>query len=122
MLARRWYRKTRCATANSITASVTGAVLRAVNLPGGKTLCVLPGAYVLVGATELVGEKSLVGPARNWEALPGWKKGLISTLVISEGSTESLVWLGRRCHAVFILQAPAAAFSVLEALGQCCGC
>lgn len=39
-------------------------------------------AYLFVGVIELLGGQSLSKMAANWDQLPGWKKFVISTLVI----------------------------------------
>ncbi|WGG48712.1 hypothetical protein [Rugamonas sp. DEMB1] len=67
----------------ALPLSSIGAVMWWVNVPGGMTLCILLGAYALTGAVEIFGGVPLIEAAKNWEALPGWKKGLVSILVIS---------------------------------------
>lgn len=67
----------------ALPLSFTGAVMWWTNVSGGMALCILLGAYALVGIVEIFGGASLVDTAKNWDALPGWKKGLVSTLVIA---------------------------------------
>jgi hypothetical protein len=67
----------------ALPLSVIGAAMWWANVPGGMGLCILLGAYALVGVIELVGGASLLDAAKNWDGLPGWKKRLVSTLVIT---------------------------------------
>lgn len=67
----------------ALPLTLIGAVMWSADVAGGMTLCILFGAYALVGAIKLVGGNSLGDAAKNWDALPGWKKGLISAIVIA---------------------------------------
>ncbi len=62
--------------------AIVGGLLWALNIPGGMGLCVLLGGYALVGLVEVLGGSSLVAAAKNWDALPGWKKFLIAASTI----------------------------------------
>ena len=47
-----------------------------------KMLAVFFVAYAIVGVVEIALGESLVSAARKWDAMPGWKKFLISVVVI----------------------------------------
>lgn len=47
-----------------------------------RMFAVIAGAYALVGAIEVLGGESLAASAKKWDRLPGWKKFLISIVVI----------------------------------------
>lgn len=45
-------------------------------------LSIILGAYAIVGVVEIIGGESLVNLGKKWDALAGWKKFVISVLVI----------------------------------------
>jgi hypothetical protein len=60
------------------------SVLAAMGIAQGITtfLAVALGAYALVGLIEVLGGETIASAARNWDCQPGWKKFLISLVVI----------------------------------------
>lgn len=67
-----------------ITTSVICGVLAYFEILPGITrmLSIIMGAYALVGLIEVVGGESLVSLAKRWDSLPGWKKFILSVIVI----------------------------------------
>lgn len=62
--------------------------------PVAAILIGVPGMLAIVGVTELLTRKSITTLEATWTALPGWKKGLLGTLLVIGGGTVAFAIVG----------------------------
>jgi hypothetical protein len=63
-------------------AIATGLCILGIAPAFTKMLAVILAAYAAVGVAELALGESLLGASKRWDAMPGWKKFVISLVVI----------------------------------------
>ena len=68
-----------------IPVSIICGILAYIGIASAITrmLAAILGAYAFVGLIEVIGGESLSSSAKKWDSLPGWKKFIISTAVIT---------------------------------------